>query len=839
MKKILFFLIPLICFSQDYKKYMNKGFSQEKEGKIYGKIKDEKGRNLQYANVQLFQNDSIIEGLISDEKGRFLFEDIQLGEYTLYINFVGYERINQNLNLTKEAPVKNLKTISLTISSNMLQETNLVDEKPIYENKFEKIVYNVENDLSQNAIDAVDVLTQTPLLDVDIEGNVSLRGENDIKFLINGKESSFLKGNNVSDVLKMIPSEQIKSVEVITSPTAKYSGEGTAGIVNIITKQDKLEGFTAGVSTSTGTRVNRTNGNFSYGNSKFGISGKVGGRYGWPREGKSNYFRETFDDLGFSQSILESTGKTIGNWVGHNSSLDAYYEFNPQLNILSSFWYGGYRKTNEGESNYNSSLQGDYNVFQESLNSDTELEWTTDLIKKFLDNEDRELRMAFQLARHFHDDESFSGQGFSGIDVAKPLPQESVFIDSLSYDNFSDGTGKEYTFQLDYVHPLSEKNKIELGGKYINRFTTVDYRNIEETFYSDDVLNQENLNLIENSDEIFSYDQSVWAGYLSSSMEFPRDISLILGARYEGTRITGDYEVNSQVIPKNIYHTFLPSFVLAKKLDFSKTLKFSYSKRLMRPDIHYINPNLVFSDSKNIRIGNPELNPEITQQLELGFSSFKPGFMTSYFVYYKRTDDIIEDFITVSGDTSITNYLNIGTNNSFGINFFGSIRIPNVMNIRAGGDFYTYNVSSSEYSNIYNSEIEENVRFVYKWYLNSTIDLGKKYSFECRGWYRSPRQTIQGTIPSFSMVSFGLKKEFNNKRGSIGIGLIEPWSKYKSFETDLSGDNFIQTSNNQILFRSIQINFKYKFGKLKFDPIKSKSGINNNDLKQEDGGGDF
>jgi len=255
--------------------------------------------------------------------------------------------------------------------------------------------------------------------------------------------------------------------------------------------------------------------------------------------------------------------------------------------------------------------------------------------------------------------------------------------------------------------------------------------------------------------------------------------------------------------------------------------------------MHYVNPNMISLDSKNRSIGNPNLDPEITQQLELGFSSFKPGFMTSYFIYYKKTNDIIEDFISISGDTSITNYYNIGTNNSFGANFFGSIRIPNIMNIRGGGDIYTYNVSSSRFGAEDYSDEAGNVRLVFKWYLNSKIDLGKNYSFECRGWYRSPRQTIQGVIPSFSMVSFGLKKEFNNKRGSIGIGLIEPWIKYKSFETDLSGDNFVQRSNNQILFRSLQINFKYKFGRLKFDPIKNKTTINNNDLKQNEGGGEY
>ena len=549
----------------------------------------------------------------------------------------------------------------------------------------------------------------------------------------------------------MIPSEQIKSVEVITSPTARYAGEGNAGIVNIITKQDKLEGFTAGVNTSTGTRVNRTGANFSYGNKKIGISGRVGGRYGWPRKGNSTYSRDVINELGIFERNLEYSGSTIGNWVGHNSSLDAYYEINPQLNILSSFWYGGYRKTNEGNYDYKSFTSGldEYNIFQESLNTDTELEWTTDIIKKFLNNDERELRFAFQLGGNFDNDESSSFQGFS-----------SQGEDSLAYENLSDGNGKEYTFQLDYIHPISKNQKIEIGGKFIDRITEVDYSNDRKEYE----LNGTNISNYQ--EEIFNYNQSVWASYLSTSIEFPSDISLITGLRYEGTKTNGNFEVSDSLINENIYHTFLPSFVLSKKLNFSKTLKFSYSKRLMRPDLNYVNPNLVFSDFKNVRVGNPSLSPEITHQLEIGLSSFKPGFMTSYFIYYKRTSDIIEEFLTFQNDEEIStiSYENIGTNNSFGLNFFGSIRIPNIMNIRGGGDVYTYNVSS--YDNIQN-ENSKDIRLIYKWYLNSTVELGKNYSLECRGFYRSPRQTIQGKIPSFSMVSFGIKKNLIIKEDQL------------------------------------------------------------------------
>ena len=141
MKNIIFFLIPLFCLSQDYSKYMSKGNNQKPTGKIYGKIQDDNSKNLQFANVSLLSNDSILEGLITDEKGRFLFEDIQVGKYSLKINYVGYEtkKINE-LSITKDVNVINLKNIKLELKINMIEGMNLVDEKPIYENKFQKII---------------------------------------------------------------------------------------------------------------------------------------------------------------------------------------------------------------------------------------------------------------------------------------------------------------------------------------------------------------------------------------------------------------------------------------------------------------------------------------------------------------------------------------------------------------------------------------------------------------------------------------------------------------------------------------------------------------------------
>ena len=551
----------------------------------------------------------------------------------------------------------------------------------------------------------------------------------------------------------------------------------------------------------------------SYGNDRFGISGGFGARYGWPREGKSSYFREIYDSLDNIRNTLSSVGESMGNWVSFDTYLDAYYEINPQLNLLSSFWYGGMGYTNENDLNYiNNNINPAYYIerytsWQNTDNSDTELEWTTDLVKKFLDNEDRELRLAFQLGGHFHDDLNEAYQSGS---------------QAFSMRNTNLGTGETYTFQIDYVHPFSDKIKLEIGSKYVDRLNSADYITI---------FNNETL---DDFTDIFNYEQKVFSTYLSSNLELPKDFSLVFGARYEGTEVLANYELQDSVLSNNNYQNILPSIIISKKIGFAQTIKLAFTTRINRPDMHYVNPNMISLDSKNRSIGNPNLDPEKTQQIELGFSNFSPGLMTNMSLYYKKRTDVIESFVTIMGDTSVTNVYNVGTNNAFGFDFFGNLKIRKKLNIKGWFDVSSYEtIGRGDYDGLSRNA------FNYKFGLNATLDLGKNFMFESRGWFNSPRQTVQGTVPSFSMFTFGFKKEFKNKRGSIGIGIVEPWSKFKSFETELSGFNFNQISNNQRLFRSINIKLNYQFGQLKFDPIKQKTNINNDDLMGGDEEGDF
>ena len=344
----------------------------------------------------------------------------------------------------------------------------------------------------------------------------------------------------------------------------------------------------------------------------------------------------------------------------------------------------------------------------------------------------------------------------------------------------------------------------------------------------DSIFNDNILNSINNitPEETFNYNQKVGSAYLSSQFKLPRDFGLILGGRYEFTKINGNWDNNSYIPFENSYGNFLPNVVINKKISETNSIKLSFNRRITRPSSYYINPNIGRTDNKNIIIGNPELNPSLSNQLEFGYTSFSKIYQGSYFVYLKRTTDVIESNISVQGDISTTSYLNIGENTKLGLNYYGSIMLGGV-NLRGGFNVFEYSSEDTRFGNIR--------AILYNYNIGGTVDLGNRFKFETWGWFSSPTQTLQGTTDNFSMMSFGIKKDFKNKRGSLGIRLIEPFSKYKDFTTELEGSNFTQYSNRQLTFRSIGISFKYTFGKLNFKSKSMNSKINNNDLKE---GGD-
>jgi len=852
---IILFITPMFLLSQDKRKVdvYSKSKIIKKEtpkfkGNISGKaINSEDQRALEFATVSLinFKTKAIVEGTITDTKGRFYFKDINVGKYNVIINFIGFKETITFVETSKKKPDIKVNNIILNQSSELLSEVTIKEEKAIYETRIDKIVYNAEHDLNNSENDATDVLRKAPLLSVDLDGNVSLRGSKNIKFLVNGKASSFFS-SDVSSALQMIPADQIKTVEVITSPGAKYDGEGDAGIVNIITKKSIIDGYNASISSMMGTKVTHSGLNLSLGKGRFGLSARAGSHGSWPgRIGTETYERINWDDVGPDGSLinvdrLTQYGESQNYYQGYRGSINAFYDVNAYNSFNSSFKFGG--KTRPIE-NTNTAIfsHEKYTVDQpeadtskytsKKTNRTLNLEWTTDYTKKFEDNENRKLTLAFQLGGDIND-------GYTNIDEDRRI-----------YFNQNDEKVIEETFQIDYTHPfssskknkkinsnkselggklahgrgrkkegsgiMSNSNKIEIGGKIINRD--------REIVYSDQIEK-----LFERAEE-FNYNQLVTSSYLSTEFSLPYGLGLKTGVRYENTQTSGDWKNKSDTAFAKGYGDILPSFIFSKSFSPMRSIKASYNQRIRRPSVRQINTNEDKIDNRNITIGNPNLEPTITEQYELAINSFGKLLQGSTQLYYKHSFNVIESFLEkINEETSISTYKNIGETKQIGGNFFGSIRLKK---LSFRGSFDIYNYSGRDESLGYKDWTKPVLLYSYS--LGGSYNLRKNWKAETFGFFRSPTQTIQGTTTSFSMMSFGIKKSFKNKRGSIGLRIIEPFQKNKEFRSELDGELFSQSSLRTIPFRSFAISFKYTIGKLNFKDGNKKTNIKNDDIQED------
>ena len=434
---ILFLDKNLKSQSLNNSKNFNSGF-------IKGKIKNNNNISLEFATVSLYniKDNSLVEGTITNSKGKFLFTNIAEGKYQIKISFIGYKDTSVFINKTINNINNNINTIYLKQNAKLLSEINIEDRKLIYETKIDKIVYNAENDLNETENNATDVLRKTPLVSVDLEDNISLRGSRNIKFLVNGKASSFFS-SDVNTALQMIPADEIKSIEVITSPGAKYDGDGDAGIINIITKKKKIDGYKASIRTNIGSKTLSYNTNFSAGKGKTGFSIRAGS-YGSGlsmREGNDIYKRYDWNSNNDTNQLYK-IGTSENQFNGYRGSISGYYDINKSNTINSSLSFRGKSKPNNTYESvyytaYNEETDTTFN-YTKKTDQTLKLEWTTDYIKKYPNHEGKELSVALQIGGNINESNT-------------KLNENNTYT-----INQNDEKIHEETFQLDFVYPLKK-----------------------------------------------------------------------------------------------------------------------------------------------------------------------------------------------------------------------------------------------------------------------------------------------------------------------------------------------------------------------------------------------
>ena len=793
------------------------------QGSVKGRLL-EKNVPVEFVDISLYAAQDTTKALYyssTDSTGMFYLDKIPFGEYRLTTNLLGYKTISKAVTLTKGNASVDLGNMPIMTDAVLLNSVEVVATKKPVENKLDRIIYSVEKDITSQTGVAIDVLKKVPMVSVDVDGNVSLAGGSGVRFLIDGKPSTIF-GSSITDVLQSIPANQIKSIEVITNPGAKYDAQGTSGIINIILKHNTLQGINGNLSLTTGT-INQTGSfNFHARKEKFGVNAFVNGGAQLTTTSKSDLKRTSTDTVAQTNHFLQQVGSGDFNRHGYQTGIS--FDWNPDsLNSISA-GLNYYRFGNKSTGNINQSEQvqdfsgnifSDINSINNTTSAFTEYGFSPSLnYQRNFKNKDQQLEIALN-GSFAHNKRTADNNQFQ-----QPM-------DSLIYGtkNINPAKENEYEATADYVQPLRKDVNLGIGGK----FSGYDISSIANVLMwnpdANDYLYNSSLS---NS---FDYHQKVYAAYAELSFPISNTFSAKIGGRDEWTQINAFYADAQQTIHKG-YNTFVPSIFLMKRIGETHTVKLSFTRRIGRPDYGDLNPFINTSDPTNISMGNPDLKPEIWDLYEASYTK-DLGKIGSFMVtlFYRQSNGDIQSFSTYYpsiqiGDTTFTNVTvsirkNIGVEKNSGANLFFDLHINENFSVRSNINFI-YRHTINWVDGGYNSS-----GTIYRSNINASYQLPRNFAAEFFGNFNSRHHEAQGIFPSFISYSLAIRKQFWNKNGSIALVANNFFSKYVNQQADIFGPGFVTSSLRQIPFRSISINFTWKFGELEMKKDTNEDNSNN------------
>lgn len=799
---------------------------EESAYQISGRVVEEgTGQPVAYAAAVLLESGSgkNITGGVADDNGEFFLVGFQEGTYTLQISFIGFATLEQKVSITAGKKSLDLGNLSLDEESLTLQEVTVQGQRDLIEEKVDRTIYNAELDKTTAGGDASDVLRRVPMLSVDLDGNVSMRGSQNIKVLIDNKPST-IAASSVADALKQIPANEIKSVEVITSPSAKYDAEGSGGIINIITKKNNLQGASLSINSSAGLRGSNLGLNASLRKGKMGFTLGGHGRGGYNILGSFNNEQDVINPNGTVSNIFQSADTKTNMLMGrYNFGWD--YEINKYNWVSASVGYGLFN----------------FKTKQDNLLSQTYMDEV--LISSLLrhvnvDNLSNNVDVNFNYTRTFEK----ARREFSVLGLYSRNNRTNDFVNSLFDQDFdavasrtkneNASNNEEFTLQLDYVTPLgnSDNQILEYGAKNIMRKATSDY-----AYFTADGANgpYEQLEDVKLSNE-FNYQQNVTAGYLSYTLGFLKDYTVKGGLRYEYTDINADFK-SEQTADIPAYGTLVPSLNLSRKLENGNMIKVAYNRRIQRPSLQYLNPNINKSNPLQISQGNPLLNPEFTDNYEIGYNTYFKVASLNLSAFVRNTTGSIQSVRTVQDDGVIsTNYENIGTEKAYGLSLFTNINISNKFSLNGGLDSYYAVLDNNLIDPLYRAS---NEGMVISGRLFGNYNLTDTWVIQAFGFARGNRVQLQGSQGGFRVYGLNLNKEFAEKRGSIGFGADNFLTSEFKMKSEITSPTITQRSTNTMRNMNFKINFSYRIGKMSVGASpRKKRTIDNQDLKQEGGG---
>lgn len=789
------------------------GNAPKGNSKITGFVVDEAVTTaVEFASIALHNKETnkVVDGTMADEKGKFSLTRVAAGEYKLVITFIGYtDKTIDNIKVEKGKDI-DLGVIKLSTSTKQLDEVTVTAEKSMIEEKVDRLVYNAEKDITSKGGDAADVLRKVPLLTVDLDGNVSLRGTSNIRVLINNKPSTII-ASSIADALKMIPSDLIKSVEVITSPSAKYDAEGSGGIINIITKKSTIQGLTLNVDAGAGIRGSNLGLNGSFRKGKLGVSMGGGGRAFYNRAGTSldqstlvngntvltKQTADAFDNglfgrynLGFDYDISKSQALTAGvNFGTRNFIRTQDYTTNLYTNnVLNSIAYR--------------------NVDSKDLSNSVDI--NLDYIRTFKPSQEWSVST------------QYSKSNLKNNFLADLLDESQVT--KSRQRNLNTNINQEFTVQTDFQTPISTNQMFEVGVKGIFRQVNSNFSYLVAGSTGDFASD------VRNPAGLLDYSQNIASGYLSYTYSTKNKYTFKVGTRYEYTTIDARDQVKEIDIPA--YGNLVPSVNVSKTFG-NTTLKAAYNKRIQRPGLQQLNPNFNLANPQNITIGNPSLRPEITDNFELSASSNIKKVYLNASVFGRMTNNSILR-LSAPSDTLIgaiiTTFENIGTQQMFGTNVFGNFNITPKWSVNGGLDLYYNYLEGQVQGTDGKAMLTSNTGVVIGGRLQSQIQLKNGWGIQAFSFFRGRQVQLQGTQGSFYMYSVGFRKDFKNKKGSLGLA-TENFLGGMVIKSTLQSPQFNQTSINNVYNQNVKVTFSYKIGNMRMVEQKKTKSVKNDDVK--------
>lgn len=773
-----------------------------------------------YATLRISRSSdsgNVVKAFATDDKGRFNFDMTEAGDYQLEVHYVGKQTFSSQFKVEKNGTI-DLGVLSMKEGEHAFSEVVVSAAKPLVMVDLDKITYNIEEDPDSKSNNVLEMLKKVPLVTVDGEENIQLKGSSNFKIYMNGKPSNMIS-SNPKEVLKSMPANTVKDIQIITDPGAKYDAEGVTGIINIVTqKQSSLGGYTASLRAGANTL-----GGFSGGAYLMMKYGKIGftGNYNYYeyKSPSGGSYSERIDYVNSATRYLREDGTNKYDGSGQYGSGELSFELDT-FNLINVAFnrYGG-----DGVSSslmmvelrdQDDILQKNYRRDGSSTNEYGSTDFNVDYQRTF-QTPDRLFTTSYRF--------SLSPSDWSNASTVSYLMNDGT--PDEQQQQFSEASMKEHTFQVDYTTPFAKIHTLETGLKYILRLNG---SNSGTSLFdpSTDIWNE----VYSDIDE-FEHRSGIASAYGSYSMKLKK-WGVKAGLRYEGTDISAIYPLNTDLnfdVPYN--HNLVPSATVTYQIKPMQNIRFGYNMRIMRPSISQLNPYVNSFNSNFVSYGNPDLKPVESHSINLNYGYYHPKFNINANASYNFANNSIERITTIdSNGVSNTTYDNIGENKR--VNLSSYLSWNPTTKLRIFGNLWGNHVDIRANNNTGLS----NNGFSGGLYGGGSYTLPWELRLSAFGGYFGPQISLQGKGSTYSFHNISLNKSFLDKKLDIRLTASNPFQKESRYANYQETTEYKLESVNYYAARQFELSVSYRFGEMKEQIKKTRRGITNDDLMSSGSG---